>query len=58
MGGRDFLNPAKVNGVVDVILLVDVARLNGDGDFEGVRRTFGFQDKTWRARDTGVTIRA
>ena len=58
MRGRDFLHPAQIDGVVDVRLLVDVSRLNGDGDFEGVRWCFGSQDKTWRARNAGATIPA
>jgi hypothetical protein len=58
MRSRDLLHPAKVNGIVDVVLLVDIGRLNGDGDFEGVRWTFGFQDKISPARDAGVTIPA
>ena len=58
MRGRNFLYPAKVDGVVDVVLLVDVRELNRDDNFEGVRRKFGFQDKTWRARETEATIPA
>ena len=34
MRGRDVLDPAQINGVVDVILVVDVARLNGDRHFK------------------------
>lgn len=34
MRGRDFLHPAKVDSVIDVVLLVDIGRLNGHDDFE------------------------
>ena len=34
MRGRDFLDPADVNGVVDVVLPVDVGWLNGERHFE------------------------
>jgi hypothetical protein len=58
MRRRDFLHPAKVDGVIDVLLLIDVSRLNRDSDFERVRRELGFHDKTWRAGEAGVTIPA
>ena len=44
MRGGHFLDPAEVNGIVHVVLPVDVRGLNGDNYFEGVRRRFGFQD--------------
>src|SRR2546423_461379 len=34
MRGRDFLDPADVNGVVNVVLPIDVRRLNRDRHFE------------------------
>ena len=43
---RHFLHPAQVNGVVNVVLLVDVPRLHRDGDFERMRRKFRFQIDT------------
>jgi len=43
MGGRDFLDPADVNGVIDVILPINVRRLNGDNHFE---RRHGFAHAT------------
>ena len=39
--GRDFLNPAHVNGVVDVVLAIDIGGLNGYGDFEDFARRLG-----------------
>jgi hypothetical protein len=34
MGDSNILDPAEVNGVVHVVLLVDIARQNRDSHFE------------------------
>jgi hypothetical protein len=37
MRGGDILHPPQVNGVVDVILLIDIARQNRNRHFESGR---------------------
>ena len=44
MRGRDLLDPADVNGVVDMVLLVDVRGLDGHRHLEGLGRSFGVHD--------------
>src|SRR4029077_14551721 len=46
--GRDLLDPAQVNDVVDVVLLVDVRRLDHNGHFERPKREWHH----WRVRQS------